>query len=54
MTTKNSGNPAPATPMTTAAAVRIQVATAKANVGVVTKDSFAARAQSAAAKGGKR
>jgi hypothetical protein len=54
MTTKNSATPAPATPMTTAAAVRIQVATANANGGGVAKGSFAARAQSVAAKGGKR
>jgi len=56
MTTKNPGAPAPtpATPMTPAAAVRIQAATAKANGGIVAKGSFAARAQSVAAKGGKR
>jgi len=39
------------TPMTPQAAGRIQSATAKANGGGVSKDSFAARAQSAAAKG---
>lgn len=36
--------------MTQAAAARIQSAQAKANGGTVTKDSFAARAQSAANK----
>ena len=54
MTTKNSGSTVPATPMTPAAASRIQGATATGNVGTVSKGSFAARAQSAAAKGGKR
>lgn len=38
------------TPMTKAAAARIQSATAKANGGVVPKGSFAAKATSAAAK----
>jgi len=52
MTTKTSAPKAPATPMTQTAAARIQSATAKA--GGVSKGSFAARAQSAAAKGGKR
>jgi hypothetical protein len=45
---------APVTPMTPADAARIQSATAKANGGIVPKGSFAARAQGAAAKGGKR
>lgn len=54
MTMKNTGSTAPATPMTLVDAARIQAATAKANGGVVAKDSFAARAQRAAAKGGKR
>jgi hypothetical protein len=54
MTTKNSGLPAPTTPMTLAAAARIQGATAKSNGGGVAKGSFAAHAQSVAAKGGKR
>lgn len=54
MTTKTSAATRPATPMTPSAASRIQGATAKANSGVVAKGSFAARAQSAAAKGGKR
>lgn len=36
-------------PMTPEAAARIQAATAKANGGQVPKDSFAARAQAAAA-----
>lgn len=40
--------------MTPAAASRIQGATAKGVGGGVAKGSFAARAQSAAAKGGKR
>ena len=52
MTTKTSAPKAPATPMTQTAAARIQSATAKA--GRVSKGSFAARAQSAASKGGKR
>lgn len=38
------------TPMTPAAAVRIQSATAKANDGKTPKGSFAAKAQSAASK----
>lgn len=38
------------TPMTTAAAARIQAAGAKAGNGQTTKGSFEARAQSAAAK----
>ncbi|ADZ91981.1 hypothetical protein [Marinomonas mediterranea] len=38
------------TPMTSAAAARIQSATAKANGGKTPKGSFAAKAQSAAAK----
>jgi hypothetical protein len=54
MTTKTSTPPARPIPMTAVAAARIQGATAKANGGAVTKGSFAARAQSAAAKGGKR
>lgn len=41
------------TPMTPSAAARIQSAAAKANGGQVTKGSFAARAQAAAAKNGK-
>lgn len=47
---------APASSMTPTAASRIQGATAKGNGGGggVAKGSFAARAQSAAAKGGKR
>lgn len=40
--------------MTDTAAARIQKATAKANGGTVSKGSFAARAQRAAANGGKR
>lgn len=54
MTTKNSTTSTRVTPMTGTAAARIQSATAKANGGSVSKGSFAARAQSAAAKGGKR
>ena len=42
------------TPMTTKAASRIQSSTAKASGGKVAKGSFAARAQSAAAKGGSK
>ena len=38
------------TPMTTAAAARIQAASAKSGNGQTTKGSFEARAQSAAAK----
>ena len=54
MTAKPSTPSAPANPMTGTAAARIQSATAKANGGAVAKGSFAARAQSAAAKVGKR
>ena len=54
MNTKTSTPTGPASPMTPAAASRIQGATAKGNGGGVSKGSFAARAQSAAAKGGKR
>lgn len=54
MTTKTSSRSTPASPMTTTAAARIQGSTAKSNGGAVAKGSFAARAQSAAAKGGKR
>lgn len=41
---------AKSTPMTTTAAARIQSSTAKDNGGQVSSNSFAARAQSAAAK----
>lgn len=44
----------PATPMTRPDAARIQSVTAKKNGGTVAKDSFAARATRAAAKGGER
>lgn len=54
MTTKTHTPAAPVTPMTEAAAARIQSATAKANGGPVPKGSFAARAQRAAVKSGKR
>ncbi len=42
------------TAMTGKAAARIQSSTAKASGGSVSKGSFASRAQSAAAKGGKK
>lgn len=42
------------TKMTGKAAGRIQSATAKSSGGNVSKSSFASRAQSAAAKGGKK
>ena len=54
MTVKTSPPSVPATPMTGTAAARIQSAMAKANGGAVSKGSFAARAQSAATKAGKR
>jgi len=54
MTRKTPILAAPARPMTPEAAARIQGATAKAGGGGVMKDSFAARAQRVAAKGGKR
>lgn len=54
MTAKTSTPAVPANPMTAMAAARIQSATAKNSGGVVAKGSFAARAQSSAAKGGKR
>jgi hypothetical protein len=54
MTTKTSTPAAPATPMTSTAAARIQGATAKVRGGAVAKGSFAARAQRAAALNGKR
>lgn len=54
MNTKTSTSTAPSSPMTPVAASRIQGATAKVNGGGAAKGSFAARAQSAAAKGGKR
>lgn len=54
MTTKSTTPAANPTPMTTTAAARIQSATAKSSGGTVSKGSFAARATSAAAKGGKR
>ncbi|WP_439115094.1 hypothetical protein [Hydrogenophaga sp.] len=44
----------PASPMTPVAASRIQGTAAKGNGGGVAKGSFAARAQSAATKVGKR
>ncbi|MCA8353005.1 hypothetical protein [Burkholderia cepacia] len=50
---KSGSKSAPHTPMTPAAASRIQSATAKANGGKVSADSFAARAQAAAAHNGK-
>lgn len=54
MTTKTSTSSASVRPMTAAAASRIQSATAKSNSGIVSKGSFAARAQAATAKGSKR
>lgn len=54
MTSKTSNPAAPSTPMTQVAASRIQSATARTSGGTVAKGSFSARAQSAAAKGGKR
>jgi hypothetical protein len=54
MNAKTSTQAGAASPMTPVAASRIQGATAKGNGGGVAKGSFAARAQSAAAKGGKR
>ena len=49
---KNSGN-SKGTKMSTAAAIRIQSATARNNAGIVPKGSFAAKAQSAAIKNSK-
>lgn len=54
MSSKTSTRSVSAKPMTQTAASRIQAATAKAHGGVVTKGTFAARAQTTAAKGGKR
>ena len=52
--TKGSRTTTTRTPMTATAAARIQSATAKANGGSVPKGSFAANAQSVAAKGSKQ
>ncbi len=49
---KSSAKSAPRTPMTTAAAARIQSVTARANGGQVASRSFPARAQAAAAQKG--
>lgn len=49
---KSSAKSAPRTPMITAAAARIQSVAAKANGGKVASNSFAARAQAAAAHNG--
>jgi len=54
MSSKTSTPAAPSTPMIQTAASRIQSTTARTLGGTVAKGSFAARAQSAAAKGGKR
>ena len=54
MTSKTSTPVAPTVPMTQNAAARIQSANARSSGGTVAKCSFAARAQSTAAKGGKR
>lgn len=51
--TSSAPKPTSRTPMAPIAAARIQSASARATVGQVAKGSFAARAQSAAAKGGK-
>lgn len=48
-----SKSSAPKAPMTKAAASRIQASSSKANGGTTPKGSFAARAQSAAAKPGR-
>lgn len=53
MTSKTTIPAAPSSPMTQTAASRIQSATARSSGGTVAKGSFTARAQSAAAKGGK-
>lgn len=53
MASKTSAPSTTRSPMTAAAAARIQSATAKATGGVVAKGSFAARAQSTVAKSGK-
>lgn len=50
MNKQSNGN----TRMTQVAASRIQAASARSSGGKVSRGSFAARAQSAAAKGGKR
>jgi hypothetical protein len=49
---KSNSNSTARTPMTLPAAARIQSATARSIGGTVAKDSFAARAQSAAAHNG--
>lgn len=54
MTVKAQVGTTTSKPMTTTAAARIQSATAKTHGGQVAKGSFAARAQSSAAKGQKR
>ncbi|WP_175997380.1 hypothetical protein [Burkholderia stabilis] len=51
--TKSGSKSASHTPMTPAAASRIQSATAKVNGGKVEAGSFAARAQAAGARNGK-
>lgn len=53
MNHKTSKPTTPSSPMTKAASRRIQRTTAKANGGVVAKNSFSARAQRAAVKGSK-
>ena len=50
MIAKKTGSTPPVSRMTPADAARIQSATAKAGNGGVSKDSFAARAERAAAK----
>ncbi len=55
MSKQPSGSPShKSSPMTSSAAARIQSATAKSNAGRTPAKSFAARAQSTAAKGGKK
>lgn len=49
---KNHSTPKAPAPMTPQAVARIQSSTAKSNGGQVPADSFAARAQSAAARNG--
>lgn len=53
MTSKPKSNAKSSSPMTQEAAQRIQSATAKAGDGTVPKESFAARAASAATKNSK-
>lgn len=54
MTEKTTPPSSNVTPMTNSAAARIQSAIAKNSGGVITKESFAARAQRAAANNSKK